>query len=503
MKLKRTVLVTSLVLITSAGLLARPSWCQSNEVSLANATLKGDEKIATPYGQIILDDSYITDESSKKLFDAMDLQRAAQAYIWSTPLVSFTMWRDQQNKLYGPNARGTFAVFSSYNEKLGIVTGNLTTPYIIGFDNLSKGPIYVDYPAGKTAGGFLDFWQRPIADVGLTGPDQGKGGKYIIVGPGDDPSKYKKDGVYVFQSDTNNVFFGLRLLEADPGYKNNFKSELKISAVGGTPVSINFIENVNKPWSATAPRGIEYWTLLQEILGEEPVREQDKPWMALIEPLGIAKDKAFSPDVRQTQILKEGAALGELMARNLQINPRYTEPYWSGTQWYKSFDFAISQETDTKVQIDQRATWFYEAVTSTKGMVEPQVGAGQIYMTTKRDSKGDLLRADKTYRLHVPPNVPVGQFWALTLYGEDTRRAYDSGAGTIRSANLDSRLTDLKRNSDGSVDLYVGARAPAGFESNYMKTEGDDGWFVYFRLYAPLQPFFDKSFKLPDFELID
>src|ERR1700740_260788 len=247
MKPNRTVVVTTLVIITSQGLLARPSWCQSNEVSLANATLKGDEKIATPYGQIALEDSYITDESSKKLFDVMDLQRAAQAYIWSTPLVSFTMWRDQQNKLYGPNARGTFAVFSSYNEKLGIVTGNLTTPYIIGFDNLSKGPIYVDYPAGKTAGGFLDFWQRPIADVGLTGPDQGKGGKYIIVGPGDDPSKYKKDGVYVFQSATNNVFFGLRLLEADPNYKNKFKSELKISALGGTPVPINFIENVNKP----------------------------------------------------------------------------------------------------------------------------------------------------------------------------------------------------------------------------------------------------------------
>jgi hypothetical protein len=136
-------------------------------------------------------------------------------------------------------------------------------------------------------------------------------------------------------------------------------------------------------------------------------------------------------------------------------------------------------------------------------MVNPVAGAGQVYMTTKRDSKGDLLRADKTYRLHVPANVPVGQFWALTLYSENTRRAYDNGEGTLRSANLDSRLQDLKRNPDGSVDLYVGAKAPAGFETNYMKTVGSDGWFVYFRLYAPLQPFFDKSFKLPDFEVVE
>lgn len=72
-------------------------------------------------------------------------------------------------------------------------------------------------------------------------------------------------------------------------------------------------------------------------------------------------------------------------------------------------------------------------------MVNPTPGAGQVYMTTKRDSEGHTLRADKNYRL----------------------------------------------------------------ESNHMKTASDDGWFVYFRLYAPLQPFFDKTFKLPDFEVID
>ena len=60
-------------------------------------------------------------------------------------------------------------------------------------------------------------------------------------------------------------------------------------------------------------------------------------------------------------------------------------------------------------------------------MVNPTPGAGQVYMTTKRDSDGNLLRADRTYRLHVPADVPVGQFWALTLYSENTRRPYDNG----------------------------------------------------------------------------
>ena len=476
---------------------------QNGSVSLETAKLNGDEKIATPYGTMELQHNYLTDESSQKLFDAMDLQRASQAYIWSTPLVSFTTWRKEQDKDYGPNGRGTFAVFISFREKQGIVTANLTTPYIICWDNLSKGPLYVDYPAGKTAGGFLDLWQRPIADLGLTGPDQGKGGKYIIVGPEDDPKKYEKAGVYVFQSATNNILFGYRILDTDPAFNVNFRKALKISAVGGQPVQNKFIEGLDKTWSATAYRGMDYWKTLHEIINDEPVREQDKPWMAMIKPLGIEKGKPFAPDARQTKILTEGASLGELMARNLATVPRFMESYWPGKNWYNMIDFSIPQMTDIKVELDQRAAWFYDAVTTSEGMVNPSVGKGQVYLSTKRDSKGNLLRADKTYRLRVPADVPTAQFWALDLYSQNTRRHYESGLGTARSAAVNSRMQDLKRNADGSVDIFIGAKAPAGFESNYMKTAGTDGWFPIFRLYAPLQPYFDKTFILPDFEVVE
>jgi len=481
----------------------KPGTAQAAAVPLENAKLYGDEKITTPFGLIELQHSFITDESSQRLFDEMDLQRASQAYIWSTPLVSFGTWRKEQDKNYGPNARGTFGVFESFREKQGIITSNLTTPYIISWDNLTNGPLYIDYPAGKTAGGVLDFWQRPVCDFGLTGPDQGKGAKYIIVGPDEDPKKYEKPGVYVFQSPTNSIGWGFRILDTDPAFESNFIEALKVSALGGKPVQNKLIKGLDKAWSTTAYRGLGYWKTLHEIINDEPVREQDKPWMALIKPLGIEKGKPFAPDARQTKILIEAAALGELMARNLQINPRFTEPYLPGTQWYNAIEFSLKQKTDTKVEIDERVVWFYEAVTSTEGMVNPTVGKGQVYLTTKRDSKGNLLRADKTYRLRVPADVPAAQFWSLTLYSENTRMIYENGQQTARSASIDSRLKDLKRNADGSVDLYIGAKAPAGFETNYMKTVGTDGWFVYFRLYAPLQPFFDKTFKLPDFEVVD
>ncbi len=470
---------------------------------LAQARLRGDEIIATPYGSVELQHSYPTAPSSERLFAMMDFQRACQVFIWSVPLVGFASWRNAQNDAYGTGSRGTFAVLESFTEKLGIVTANLTTPYVLSFDSLAGGPISIDYPAGKTAGAILDAWQRPVADLGLTGPDRGQGGRYLFVGPEHDPREHETDGVRVFQSATNNIMVGLRILETDPAFAANFKSALKISAVPGAPVDIIFNEGLDRRWSTTPPRGMAYWESLHGILSDEPVREQDRPWVAMLEPLGIVRGKPFEPSERQAAILLEGAALGELMTRNLQVNPRYTSPYWPGTQWYDSFDFSIPQMTDTRVELDERATWFYEAISSSEGMVNPVVGAGQVYLTTKRDVNGELLRADRTYRLQVPAEVPVAQFWAITLYSEDTRRPYENGLGTARSCNLDSRLDDLRWNDDGSIDLYIGVQPPAGYETNFMQTVDDDGWFVYFRLYAPLQPFFDKTFALSDFELVD
>ena len=475
----------------------------SSGTPLEKATLHGNEVIATPIGEITLVNNYFDDDASKRLYDEMDYQRAAQSYLWSTPLVSIATWRDREAEAYGVTGETDFVVLRSLKEKRGIVTGNLTTPYLFNFLSLEKGPLEIEYPAGQTAAGVLDFWQRPVTDLGLTGPDQGKGGKYIIVGPADDPAKFDKPGYFVRQSATNNICVGLRILDKDPAFYEKFKSTLKMGRVGQPLATSRFIEDKDIEWSATAPRGLDYWRNLAAVLNEEPVRPVDKAWMAMLLPLGIEKGKDFDPDERQQTILLKGAAMGELMARNLQVNPRFAEPYWPGTSWYKSFDFSLEQETKDRVELDERVTWFYEAVASSTGMVNPTVGAGQVYMTTKRDSKGDLLRADRTYKLRVPKDVPVGQFWALTLYSENTRRAYDNGGTEIRSANLDSRLPDLVKNPDGSVDLYVGAKAPEGFEKNYMKTVGDDGWFVYFRLYAPLQPFFDKTFSLPDFDIVE
>ncbi|AZQ63732.1 DUF1254 domain-containing protein [Flammeovirga pectinis] len=474
-----------------------------NVLPLSDASLIGNEQIETPYTNVSLDNNYIT-EGSEALFDAMDFQRGSQAYIWATPIVSMKSWGINEDAAYAAAGLENFVVLQSLKEKRGVVTGNLTTPYIFTFSNLQDGAVKVEYPKGMTAGGFLDLWQRPIADLGLTGPDKGQGGSYIVVGPNDDPLKYKGQADFIYQSETNNFFIGLRILSTEKDAIKSFNKNLKLGKVDAPLKTANFIEGKDKEWSGTSPRGIEFWALLHEIINEEPVREEDKAWIAMLKPLGLEIGKPFAPTPRQEKILLEAHNMGELMLRNLQTNPRFSAPYWENTSWYKSFDFTIEQKNETMVYLDERAVWFYEAVSSTKGMVNPTPGFGQVYMTSKRDENGDLLRADKTYKLTIPADVPVEQFWSVTLYSENTRRPYDNGGDKIEDIGINSRRTDLDVNKDGSIDVYIGSKKPKGVNSsNYLKTVDNNGWFIYFRLYAPKQAFFDKTFQLSDWEVVD
>ena len=496
----------SILLNITLLLLSTQFYAQQNAVPLKDATLKGDEVIKSSIGDIELIDSYFDTDASNRLYDEMDYQRASQAWIWGMPMVSVYSQKKSLESAYGLKSEYDIVVLKSLKEKRGIVTGNLTTPYMFGYVDLKKGPVVIEYPAGATASGLVDIWQRPVTDMGQTGPDKAKGATFVAVGPEDDLAKYQaqfkdKPNTYVVQNISNFTVLGLRML--DPAFAEKFKKEFKMGRIGEPLKPFNYIENKDVEWSATAPRGLEFWQRLSDIINNEPVRTIDKSWMAMLLPLGIEKGKPFNPTEKQKEILLKGGVMGELMARNIQVNPRYTKPWWQGTSWYKSYDFSVPQETNTRLELDERTTWFYEAVYSSKGMVNPPVGAGQVYMTSKRDSKGDLLRADKTYVLHVPADVPIKQFWSVTLYSESTRRPYDNGGTELKDVTLGSRREQLQYNKDGSVDIYVGAKAPKGKESNYLKTVGNDGWFVYFRLYAPLEPFFDKSFKLPDWEMID
>jgi hypothetical protein len=222
------------------------------------------------------------------------------------------------------------------------------------------------------------------------------------------------------------------------------------------------------------------------------VQERDRMMMAMLRPLGIEKGKPFSPDARQAKLLAEAALVGEAMAKANDFDRKQMplSHYAYGSRWHCALCLDVSQEAEVYTVLDERAAWFYEAFSATHAMVTTTPGVGSIYLGTSKDKAGDWLDGADTHRLHVPPNPTVTLFWALSIHDVDSRTLIANGTQT---AERNSRQPDLVKNADGSVDLYVGPKAPAGFEKNWVPTVPGKAWFGYFRFYVPTEAHFDPD----------
>jgi hypothetical protein len=251
----------------------------------------------------------------------------------------------------------------------------------------------------------------------------------------------------------------------------------------------------------TQPRGMAYWGRLADILNREPVEERDRIMMAMLRSIGIEKGKPFTPDARQRKILTEAALVGEAMAKANDFDRRQMPlaHYRDGSRWEFALALDPSQEAEFYTQLDERAAWFYEAATTSKGMVTKTLGLGQVYLSAYKDKDGNWLDGANTYRLHVSPEAPAKQFWSLTIYDVDTRSLVQNRQ---QIADRSSRQPDLVLNADGSVDLYVGPTAPKGFEKNWIPSVAGRAWFAYFRLYAPTEGHFNRTWTLSDIEKV-
>jgi hypothetical protein len=456
--------------------------------------------VESPLGKLDLKNGYPTEATAKKIYDDIDFQRACQAYLWALPLMAMQQWQREQREKFGA-ANLDYVDYLTFEDKLGLLTADATTPYLMAFPNMKEsGPLVVEIPQGATAGGIADFWQRPLTDTGQTGPDKGAGGKYLVFGPGD--PDVKPEGYFVVHSPTVNIWVGARALEP-----NREKALATIAAFRiypysqrDNPPSTRHLTPNGRKWSGTQPRGLAYWEGLSKVIGEEPAQERDRMILGMLQPLGIEKGKPFKPDARQKQILIEAAQAGEVMARTIGFDKRFDGvKVWPGKQWDISlFLKETSQEAPNYTEFDERTSWFYEAVGVSVGMMGRTVGFGQVYLEASKDGEGHWLDGGKTYQLHIPPNAPVAQFWSFTIYDNESRCFVDTGVQPDRSSR-----DNIVKNADGSVDLYFGPTAPAGKpETNWIKTIPGKGWFTYFRLYGPTQPYFDRSWVLPDVEAL-
>ncbi len=487
----KTLKNTLLIVIIPALLL--PVSCQRSGES-------GIDKTADKTASLVQYESngYLNKTVVPKLKREYKLMKAVSAYEYGLPILGIYTW--YKGYLTETNELGNWIILNNRESKLPLMTANNTTPYVYSYIDLSEGPYYIVIPNFPTGGLINDIYQRPVTDLGVLGPDKGKGGKYLIVGPGQEIPE-DNDADFIVRSKSNLNLIATRIfgnLKGDK-FEQAVKSH-KIYKYGEESGEPQFIYGKKNPgWWTTTPHGMKYWELLNEALQNEPVVERNRVIFTQLRPLGFEKGKPFDPTPAQEEILTEAAKTGEAMYSALTFSKPDEYKYWPDRYWYLSMNMKhLDQYAPSWWEVLEIGNYAFEAITTSKGMIMNNVGKGQKYLEAFTDENDNWLDGSNLYELVLPPNVPVNQFWSLTVYDIDTRCMINNPQ---QKSDVDS-YRDLKVEEDGSIKLYVGPQAPAGYENNWVPSVPGKGFFVLFRLYGPEQPFYDKVWKLNDFKLI-
>jgi hypothetical protein len=434
-------------------------------------------------------------------------QRAFEAVVWAMPASAIYRFRVGSLEIPGAADDVVLAYSGPLTQLTEAITGNTVTPYIAANTDLRNGPTVVEVPAkndkASLYGQIVDAWQVTLADVGPAGADKGAGGKYLLIPPG--YNKTIPSGYFPIHSGSYRILMAFRSVAA-PGATDAeayaYSKTLKIYPLSqaAAPPPTKFVDPISIPVHTLPFYDIRALQDIHDIISVEPVQPRDKVMMGMLATIGIEPGKPFNPQGKIKEAMERGVKDAYFYMQRLDTKLFASNLYWPDRHWSfvmvpdekRGFEFV----TDTAVQIDKRAAaWFF--FTYYPKILSDRVGT--VYLAPTADQAGEPLEAGKTYRLRVPKDVPVRQFWSLTLYDNAT---WNFVINPVKRNGLSSLQKDsMKVNADGSVDLYVGPKAPAGFESNWLPTTGKEP-YLWFRLYAPAEAFWNKTFELPDLELV-
>lgn len=447
-----------------------------------------------------------TDDTVRQAYDDADLERAIQAYKFFYPTVSGAAIV-RGNAQIGVIANKVFGILDCAPEQL-VFTANSDTPYGPLLLDLSAGPLVVELQPGPLIVCSMDINQRWVADMGLPGPDAGKGGKHILVGPDYADNDLPKSGYFIHRASSNRQIVGVRSLPVEGDVKG---AKLRIKNIKVYPLNPmpgwsepEWLDVTGKAQDTTPvdwEDNIEFWNMLAKTVDEEPAFQGYHNEYGELAALGIEKGKPFAPDQRMQRILEEAARVANAQMRVQSFGDRSPERLpWPDRQWqwaalrYEDGDF----NTNDRLDLEAREKWFYQAIGASPAMFRRDPLAGSLYWLGLRDKSGAYLEGARSYKLIVPLPVPGKLFWSVTVYDTETRSQIqtDQKKAALRS------LFELRGVSGDSVDLHFGPSAPKGREGRWIKTIPERGWFAYFRIYGPQPPAFNGGWRPGDFEAL-
>jgi hypothetical protein len=477
------------------GIVGRPGMATDIPASITTP-----DTVETRLGTVRFFDGLPDEQTVQTVYDNLDFQRGVQAFLTALPATALHAVRTGI-RTFGPDNRTVLIAESLLDSHTLWGIPNTETVYTLTWLDTKDSPLVIEVPP-KVLGMINDIWGRYVGDVGNAGPDKGQGGKYLLLPPdytGDVPGGY-----FVLRSRTFGNLGGFRgfLVNGDPRPSvESIKQHFRVYplARAANPPAMHFVNISGAAFNMIPTNDARFFEEVAAIVQEERQEAVDPETRGLLAAIGIQKGRPFAPDARVQGILAEAAAVGNATARVIVFATRDRDAYYyPDSAWkmlYIGNDYQFSP--GGVLNLDARTLLFYVGEGVTPAMTVKMVGLGSQYAWTEHDATGAYLDGAKTYRLHLPAGIPAKDFWSVIVYDPQTRSMLQTDQ---QFPSLSSQKPDVAVNPDTSVDVYFGPEPPAGKEANWVQTIPGKGWFTALRLYGPLEPWFDRSWRPAEIE---
>lgn len=468
------------------------------------------DTVETSIGTLSFIDGAPKPETAALVYDYIDRMRGVDAFLKGMPAASLYGLIEGAHSLGTSEAHQVIIFDDLMGPESLFLTGNSSTMYLFPDLDLERdGPTVVQVPPGAL-GAFNDAYFRYMGDLGPAGPDKGEGGKYLILPPGYDGDV--PDGYFVIESPSYSVWVFMRMSITDgkDAAYQTVADNLMVYPLSqaDSPPAIELVSASGESFNTVHANNFKFYEELHAVIQKEPAGFPNPETAGLFASIGIEKGKPFAPDDRMRALLEDAIKIGNAAARSIVWYPREGVGLngvsaYDDLKWVIAFaerDVFFDGPNDNLMSTDARVTFHYPYTAVTPAMATPREGTGSDYAMAYVDAKGQPFDGSKTYKLTMPPDVPVNNFWSFTVYDSQTRSMLQTDRNPPA---LDSIQNNPVANEDGTIDIYFGPEAPEGKEENWIQTVPGKSWFTAMRMYGPLAPWLEGEWRPSDISLVE